>query len=637
MRFVPHKRTIRRRLGSEAGDTMIEVVVAALLVALIAAATFTGFSAVARLSGAQRYQLQANELAQQDEERLRGMNPTELSASEPSSTWCGTLAQAAVYGHACYTQTIDKMTFDVTTTSTFVSASGGAAACAAAKTGTADYIETDSVVTWANGTNDGRQPVAEHSIISPTAGGSLTVTVDNNATTPAPMSGVTVTVEGPGTSTSTVSLTTDANGCAVFAGLDGGNYAVTATETGYVPVNGVTTQNPELVAGTTQSLTFALQPAGEVSAAFETTINGVLEDPLAGGFDTYSVTNSSVVPTVQTFGTAGTYTTFPLTSTDTLYPSPGVNYAYAGTCSADDPGSTVDPTVIPAVPPAAAAPVTIPVPTMLLNLTTSYSRAASTTPVNDYPASSSSSYAGPAGSSLVYSGSGWNHITNQYGNYDNDETDSSHATDSVTFTFIGTSVQWWGSQSTNSGSASVSIDGGTPTTVNTSSAHPSNNPVDLYSSGTLPYQSHTIKITVLAGAPTGMISIDEFIIGITAQTTTTPVASSATTLPYAVTTYDSCGTPAGGFTRTPPAPVAQLVGSTWVFPVQAPYGTSVQVCFDNLSTGYNTGALPGSGAQISNTDLTGKTVTSLALSTTSTATGSAALFVNQDSVTPCPP
>ena len=68
----PLRARVAACLRSERGDTLIEVLVAALLVALIAVASLTGYGAVAHVSGDQRNARAGRALAQQDQARLRG-------------------------------------------------------------------------------------------------------------------------------------------------------------------------------------------------------------------------------------------------------------------------------------------------------------------------------------------------------------------------------------------------------------------------------------------------------------------------------------------------------------------------------------------------------------------------------------
>jgi hypothetical protein len=215
---------------------------------------------------------------------------------------------------------------------------------------TADYIETSSQVTWLHN-NDGQPAIIEHSLISPPVAGSLTTSAENSAGNP--LEGVTISVEGPGSSTSTQTLTTDATGCAVFGGLAGGS---------------------------TQTLQpFQLDQAA-VQATFLTSINDA--SPIALNWDTFSLTNSSET---QSYGTPGGTPTSPVYS-GAVYPA--TYSVYAGTCSNDDPGGSTgttgltgltytDPTVSPAS--GATGSVAVTVPTMLLQPTLSYTTTTTTT------------------------------------------------------------------------------------------------------------------------------------------------------------------------------------------------------------------------------------------------------------------
>ena len=115
-------------------------------------------------------------------------------------------------------------------------------------------------MSWHEGTST-RAPVIEHSVISPPTGGSLIVEAELPNTTTG-IAGVTITATGPGTSTAVQTLTTDANGCAVFGGLTPGTYAIAETDPGYATSTGITSQSAIVVAGETQTLTFQLGQLG---------------------------------------------------------------------------------------------------------------------------------------------------------------------------------------------------------------------------------------------------------------------------------------------------------------------------------------------------------------------------------------
>jgi hypothetical protein len=628
-------RRVAAWAGRETGDTMIEVVVAAMIVALIAAATFVGFGAVAHVAGAQRHQVQANELAQQDEERLRGLSVTELAAVEPAGST--TLASAQLYGNSSYQETVDSEVYTITSVAKFVSASSGGLSCTTGGSSTADYVETSSTVTWGTN-NDGRQPVVENSLLSPPSGGGL-ITSATNANGAA-LAGATISIEGPGSITNTQTLTTDANGCAVFAGLVGGTYTVTASDTGYETDTGVTnpSQSVILVAGATQTLQAFQLGQSWIQATFLTAINGAALSPI--NWDSFSIDNTNYT---QSYGTVGTFTS-PVSS-NSLYPA--TYSAYAGTCSADDPGGSTgttgltgqtgatytDPTV--GTTAGATGSVAVIVPTMLLKPTTSYTPALSTTYNDDYNSSNPASDTNDSqlsyssgGATITYAGgwkySGVNSTVPGYsttGDYDNDETDSTASGASVTVTFIGTSISVLTTEASANGIAAVSLNSGTSTNY-PDTAGSTNRQQTLYTSPALTYGTNTLKITANSGSA---ISIDAFIVGNSGGGSTT-TAVTGSPLPYTVSTYDSCPTPA--FRTLPTAPTPVTVSSSTVYPVQAPYGNSVQVCFANTATNTNTGAVPSGATQISNTNLDGTTVTSLTLPVTSGATGASAVFSN---------
>ena len=102
------------------------------------------------------------------------------------------------------------------------------------------------------------------------------------------------------------------------------------------------------------------------------------------------------------------------------------------------------------------------------------------------------------------------------GYYDDTYHDSATAGDSVSYTFNGDSIAWVGAKNDNHGIASVSIDGGTPTMVDTYSASWQKQQV-LFQSGTLSSGSHTITITVTSqqnAASSGIYQdLDAFIVG----------------------------------------------------------------------------------------------------------------------------
>ncbi len=103
-------------------------------------------------------------------------------------------------------------------------------------------------------------------------------------------------------------------------------------------------------------------------------------------------------------------------------------------------------------------------------------------------------------SALDYSGT-WFHANTSNSNYtsgDYDQTESWSATtgSSMTLSFTGTAVQWIGPKDTNGGIAAVSIDGGTPTDVDTYDSGGKEVQQVLFSVSGLSDGTHTLTITV---------------------------------------------------------------------------------------------------------------------------------------------
>ena len=276
--------------------------------------------------------------------------------------------------------------------------------------------------------NDGDPPVIVHSLVSPPGGGGLITSAQDSLGANLP--GAEIQVAGPTPSTSTQTLYTDSNGCAVFGGLEGGTYTVTTTApTGYLTSSSGTTstQSVIVVNGNSQTLAPVVfgQP-GTAQATFQTFINSLVR---LRSRDSFSLSSSTVTPTPQTFGTAGGTATSPVSSAAlSVYPS--TYSAYAGSCSADDPagstgttGTTGSTGATPAGyqdPPLTVAPggtgsAVVTVPTMLIQPTLSYAGSGgSTTEYNDHSGSSSSATSYTSGTTTVTYSAGWTYSGANY-------------------------------------------------------------------------------------------------------------------------------------------------------------------------------------------------------------------------------
>lgn len=315
-------RTLKRLAAdgrSEDGVLLIEVMVSALLVALIAVGTFTGIDVSNRLSRDQRSRSQAVTLAQADEERLRSLGSAQLA----------NLSEEKVV-------TFQNVKYTVKSSSEFVSDTSGAGSCSASSAN-ADYYSTVSEVKWPN--MGPRPPIVQTGLVEPPAGGELTVQVEDFRG--GKVAGMTITGTGP----ASLSGTTSSKGCVVFGPLEEGTYSINAKQTGYVSLNGesevpVASRSVTLTGQTTSGKTFVFNLAGTIVAKLKTA-------PAAlGGAQALNVVaaNSSMSAARLLLTNPVSYSTGPIsspTSPATFFPfnkgGGGEYEVYAGTCEANLP------------------------------------------------------------------------------------------------------------------------------------------------------------------------------------------------------------------------------------------------------------------------------------------------------------
>jgi Tfp pilus assembly protein PilV len=338
----------RPKFASQDGFLLIEVMISALLVALIAVAMFNGFDSTSRATASERARAQADALAQQAEDELRG---------EPISTLTTLESKPRVE-----TVVQNGMTYTITSTAEYRSDSTATSSCNSS-VASADYLQTTSKVTWPS--LGVRKPVSESSIISPPPGTALIAQVLNASA--AGVSGASVTATGPSPATTPHTLETSTSGCAILA-LAPGSYNINVSKTGYVDENGFTkseedessTQSDYLVAENATKVPFRFAPAGEVLVSFENPSN---KSAVKG--DAFLTFNTGMTsPKFKAYGTLGTFATS-ISSTKQLFPFTSGYTTYAGSCPADEPklnGGT-DPTA-KTVPAEGRAEVTVPEPTV---------------------------------------------------------------------------------------------------------------------------------------------------------------------------------------------------------------------------------------------------------------------------------
>jgi type II secretory pathway pseudopilin PulG len=319
------------RARSSAGFTLIEVLVTSLIVILIASASAKALITTSHASGDQRLRSQADSVATQDLERLRGLSDDNLNGLNQGPR----------------PVIVNGTTFNVTSTASYLDTTGASTCTSNA----AAYYKISSTVTWTeNYSNRTDTTVTQESVLARPVTGDMYVQATDQTGTP--LSGVAVTATGPDTQNDT----TNASGCVLFAGLSPGGYALTLADPGYVDPNG-NASPPNVTATVTASTPvapsgnpFRLGRAGSLAATFTTAgsssgYNGEADGvawlgsgasyAMSGGYRT--ATSTAPSPTL------GTASLFPFNESTTTTASYTNNYsAWAGRCLQQEPPAGVD-------------------------------------------------------------------------------------------------------------------------------------------------------------------------------------------------------------------------------------------------------------------------------------------------------
>lgn len=271
--------------------TLIEVLVSALLVALIAIGTLTGLTVANEFSGNERAHAQAATIAQQNEERLRGEYIEKLANSfqltetvsegglcverASATTWryvskavlsesatCEKSALAEASAGATYSGTV----FTVTSSGESANPTSGASACEA-ESASAEVVKTTSTVTWSS--NKGKA-VTQSSLVKLPSKYAVLVKVKNR--NKEPVAGATVLVKTSSGVLLSPQQTTPASGCVIVGDLNQNAVDVYAEKEHWVDVNGKSPPAAQEKTLSKTSLTtaeFIIEAPGTIVAEFE--------------------------------------------------------------------------------------------------------------------------------------------------------------------------------------------------------------------------------------------------------------------------------------------------------------------------------------------------------------------------------
>lgn len=312
-------RSDRRRFDGpapDAGMTIIEVVVALVVLAIMSTGIAAGTATINRITSDSRYREIATNLAAQDLDSARALgDPFKI------------LPQTS-------TQSVSGRLYTTVRDTSWVSSGGADVGCGTSTNYT--YRRVTARVTWA-GQLTTTQPVVSSTVIAPTshitdAGtGAISIKVIGSDGTARAGVAVAVVSKVGGQTPTAQPAATDSQGCAYATQLLPGTYTVTLSKDGYIDTNQDTSpaQDITVAAGSTAPWT----PQYDQWATFTTSYAGNFTDPsllLPTKLDTSFVPNTSSFPI---------YTTSQRASTVNLHPA-GYT-AVAGTPYSDDRSTTV--------------------------------------------------------------------------------------------------------------------------------------------------------------------------------------------------------------------------------------------------------------------------------------------------------
>ena len=315
----------RTRISAERGSLLIEVMVAAVLVAIMGAALFGALDSSAKVSGISKARAGAAAVAQDDQERMRAMPVVALNNMRQHR-------DPVVMG---------KQSYVVDSRADWIADAKGATDCTA-NGKAADYLKITTTVS-AKGIL-GLKPVVVTSTVTPAPGtfqgneGSAAVTVvDRNGIG---IPGLTVTINGP----TFASDVTDSNGCAFFGYEPEGDYTGLVMASNYVDVDGNvsgTLPNTSFGVSISAGTVATVQPPkidvpGKVRVHFKTTPAGAPSaQDSKQGYAGFADNGVKVNSGTRVFGN-GTPTAA-MDTTATLFPFTDSYSVFAGDCTNNDP------------------------------------------------------------------------------------------------------------------------------------------------------------------------------------------------------------------------------------------------------------------------------------------------------------
>jgi prepilin-type N-terminal cleavage/methylation domain-containing protein len=320
---------LRSARGNEDGFTIIEVMVAMTIFAVIAAGIAAGITASLVLSKDTRAREVASTVAMEDIDSLRDL-PSIFDIKSGTAT-----------------PTVGNQTFALTREVSWTRSSGSATACGTGD-GSLSYKAVTVTVSWkTSASSSGSQQVTMSSAIAPLTNinsdttGSILIGVTN--ANGLGVSGIVPTITGPAGVTVPA---TDAEGCTYVSGVAPGTYTVKIARTGYVDSNqqaSPSSQTVTVAAGASGAAAFSFDAAAKYTFGYTTT-------PSVGAILPTNMPTTLINPasgTTQLTNTAGSASLFPFgvgyRAVAGTYVVDASGAASSTTCLAPEPGSWTTP------------------------------------------------------------------------------------------------------------------------------------------------------------------------------------------------------------------------------------------------------------------------------------------------------
>lgn len=328
-----HERLPRE--GDDAGFTLIEVMIAAVIFVILSTSAMLALGQLLRAGSTAEARVVATSLATRQIETARSVSANSITNSTSTVTRGG-------------------RTYTVTQTAALDTAAGTGSACEGVS-GAAGFQRVTVSVTWPGmgSTPPVRSDTVRALPITGATSGLGTLTFAVRDRQGVPLAGQPVTLFKAGSTIST--MTTRDDGCAVFAGLTPGtDYSATLTNSGYVDNKHLATSTRAPLSvqanfvtkdpGWSWDRSMAMQVSVTAPSGYTPPSNlplTLVNTGLTGGLSTLPVCSGTNNPCTTTVG--GTSWTVP-----TAFPHRDGYQAYAGACRPTSP--TITPVVLPANP-----------------------------------------------------------------------------------------------------------------------------------------------------------------------------------------------------------------------------------------------------------------------------------------------